>query len=63
MASQMGSKGIMGDSGNSQLVEKKTMGENIFSRIGPYNRPHEFQRTLRPTTPKFLIPKEETNIL
>ena len=62
MASQMGSKGIMGDSGNSQLAEKKTMGEHIFSRIGAHNRPHEFNITPRPTAPKFLIPKEETNI-
>ena len=62
MASQMGSKGIIGDSGSSQLAEKKTMGEHIFSRIGPHNRPHEFQSTPRPTAPKFLIPKEETNI-
>jgi len=31
MASQMGSKGIIGDSGSSQSAEKKTMGEHIFS--------------------------------
>ena len=31
MASQMGSKGIIGDSGSSQSTEKKTMGEKIFS--------------------------------
>ena len=31
MASQMGRKGIIGDSGSSQLAEKKTKGENIFS--------------------------------
>ena len=31
MASQMGSKGIIGDSGSSQSAEKKTMGEQIFS--------------------------------
>ena len=42
MASQMGRKGIIGDSGSSELVEKKTMGEHIFSQIGPHNRPHEF---------------------
>ena len=38
------------------------MGEHIFSRTRPHNRPHEFQSTPRPTAPKFLIPKEETNI-
>ena len=52
----------MGDSSSSHSEEKKTMGENIFSRIGPHNRTHEFQSTPRPTAPKFLIPKEETNI-
>ena len=57
MASQMGSKGIIGDSGSSQLAEKKTMGEHIFSLTRPYNRPHEFHRVPRPTEPKFLIPK------
>ena len=31
MAIQMGSKGIIGDSGSSQLAEKKTMGEHILS--------------------------------
>ena len=31
MASQMVSKGIIGDSGSSQSAEKKTMGEHIFS--------------------------------
>ena len=31
MASQMGSKGIIGDSGSLQSVEKKTMGEHVFS--------------------------------
>ena len=31
MASQMGSKGIIGDSGSSQSAKKKTMGEHIFS--------------------------------
>ena len=38
------------------------MSEHIFSRIGPHNRPHEFHSTPRSTIPKFLIPKEETNI-
>ena len=38
------------------------MGEHIFSRIGPHNRPHEFQSTPRPTIPKFLVPKEYPNI-
>ena len=32
MASQMGSKGIIGDSGSSQSTEKRTMGEQIFSQ-------------------------------
>ena len=40
---QFGSKlGVMGDSSSSQSEEKKTMSEHIFSRAGPYNRPHEF---------------------
>ena len=30
MASKMGSKGIIKDSGSSQSIEKKTMGEHIF---------------------------------
>ena len=62
LASQFGSKGVIGDNSSSQSGENKTMGEHIFSRIGPHNRPHEFQSTPIPTTPKFLIPKEETNI-
>ena len=55
----MGSKGIIGDSGSSQSAEK---GEHIFSWTGTHNRPHEFHSTPRPTAPKFIIPKEETNI-
>ena len=52
LVSQFGSKlGVMGDSSSSQSEEKKTMGENIFSRKGRHNRPHEFQSTPRPTTP------------
>ena len=43
MASQMGSKGIIGDSGSSQSAEKKTMGENIISRTRPHNRPMNFR--------------------
>ena len=31
MANQMGSNGIIRDSGSSQSAEKKTMGEHIFS--------------------------------
>ena len=31
MASQMGSKGIIGDGGSSQSSEKKEMGEHILS--------------------------------
>ena len=31
MANQMGSKGIIGDSGSSQSAENKTMGEHILS--------------------------------
>ena len=38
--SQFGRKGVIGDSSSSQSEEKKTMGEHIFSRIGPHNRPH-----------------------
>ena len=58
MASQMGSKEIIiRDSGSSQSVEKKTMGEHIFLGIGPHNRPHEFHTIPRPTAPKFFIPK------
>ena len=57
LASQFGSKGLIGDSSSSQSKEKKTMGEHIFSRIGPHNRPHEFQNNPRPTAPKFIIPK------
>ena len=42
LVSQFGSKlGLMGDSSSSHSEEKKTMGEQIFSRIGPHNRPHE----------------------
>ena len=59
---QFGSKGVIGDSSSSQSGEKKTMGEQIFSRIGPHNRPHKFQITPRPNAPKFIIPKEEINI-
>ena len=58
LVSQFGSKlGVMGDSSSSHSEEKKTMGEQIFSRTGPLNRPHKFQSTPRPTTPKFPIPK------
>ena len=57
MASQMGRKGIIGDSGSSQSTETKTMGEHIFSQKGPHNIPHEFQSTPRPTAPKFRITK------
>ena len=57
MASKMGSKGITGDSGSSKSVEKKTMGEHIFSKKRPHNRPHELQSTPRPTAPKFITPK------
>ena len=43
LVSQFGSKlGLMGDSSSSHSEEKKTMGVQIFSRIGPHNRPHEF---------------------
>ena len=62
MASQLGSKGVIGGSSSSQSEENKTMGGHIFSSTGPHNRPHEFQSTPRPTAPKFLLPKEETNI-
>ena len=57
LISQLGSKGVIGESSSSQSEEKKTMGEHIFSRTGPHNRPHEFESTPRPTAPKFLIPK------
>ena len=58
LVSQSGSKlGLMGDISSSQSEEKKTMGEHIFSRTRPHNRPHEFQSTPRPIAPKFLIPK------
>ena len=62
MASQMGSKGTIGDSGSSQSEEKKTMGEHLFLGTRPHNRPHEFYSTPRPIAPKFFIPKEEPNI-
>ena len=52
----------MGDSSISHSEEKKTIGEQIFSRTGPHNRTHEFQSTPRPTAPKFIVPKEEPNI-
>ena len=61
LASQFGSKGVIRDSNSSQSEEKK-MGEHIFSRTGPHNRTHEFQRTPRPNAPKFIIPKEYPNI-
>ena len=58
LVSQFGSKlGVIGDSSSSQSEEKKIMGEHIFSRIGPHNRPHEFHRKPSPTTPKFIVPK------
>ena len=38
------------------------MCENIFSRTGPHNRPHEFQSTPRPSAHKLLVPKEYPNI-
>ena len=62
LASQMGSKGITWDSGSSILEEKKTMGEHIFSQKIPHNRTHELHITKIPNTPKFLTPKEDTNI-
>ena len=34
MASKMGSKGIIGDSGSSQLAEKKTMGRKFSHKQG-----------------------------
>ena len=52
----------MADSSSSHSEEKKTMGGIFFSRTGPHNRPHEFQSTPRPKSPKFFIPKEEANI-
>ena len=58
LVSQFGSKlGVIGDNNGLHSEEKKTMGEHIFSREGTYNRPHEFQRTPRPTALKFIIPK------
>ena len=58
LVSQFGSKlGVIRDSSSSQSEEKKTMGEHIFSRTGPHNRPHEFTITPRPTKPKFIVPK------
>ena len=57
MANQMGSKGIIGDSGSSQSAEKKTMSERIFSQMGSHNRTHEFYITPRHTVHKFIIPK------
>ena len=62
MASLMGSKGITGDSGSSKLAKKKTMGEEIFSKTIPHNRIHELHNTPRPNSPKFITPKEDTNI-
>ena len=38
------------------------MGEHIFSKTRPHNRHHELQSTPRPTIPKFITPKEDTNI-
>ena len=58
LVSQFGSKlGVMGDNSSLHSEEKKTMGDHIFSRTGPHNKPHEFQSTQRPTVPKFIIPK------
>ena len=63
LVSQFGSKlGVMGDNSCSQSEERKTMGEHIFSRTRPHNRPHEFQIIPRRTAPKFLVPKEDPNI-
>ena len=48
LVSQFGSKlGVIGDGSSSQSEEKKTMGEHIFSRTRPHNRPHEFHITPR----------------
>ena len=57
LSTQMGSKGVIGDSSISQSEEKKTMGEHIFSRTEPHNICHDFQSTPRPTVPKFIIRK------
>ena len=62
MSNQMGSKGITGDSGSSKSTEKKTIGEHIFSQTRTQYRTHELQIRPRPTAPKFLTPKEDTNI-
>ena len=58
MASQLGSKLAVGSSNSSHHEEKKTYGENIFSKTGPHNQPHDFKNQTRPTTPKFLESKE-----
>ena len=58
LVSQFGTKlRVIGDSNSSQSEETKTMGEHIFSRIGPHNRTHEFQSTPSLNAPKFIIPK------
>ena len=63
LVSQFGSKlGVMGGCSSSHSEEKKTMGEHIFSRTGNHNRNNEFHSTPSPTTPKFIVPKEEPNI-
>ena len=63
LVSQFGIKlGVIRDSSGSQSQEKKTMDEHIFSQKIPHNSPHELQIIPRPTAPKFLTPKEDTNI-
>ena len=42
LASQLGSKGVIGDSSSSQSEENKTMSGHIFSSTRTHNRPHEF---------------------
>ena len=57
MARELGGKLVVGGSSSSHHEEKNTYGENIFSRTGPHNRPHEFKNQTRPTIPNFLESK------
>ena len=51
MASQLGSKGVIGGSSSSQSEEKKTMGGNIFSRLRIHNKPRKFQKKINSYLP------------
>ena len=54
---QLGSKSAPRSSSSTPHDEGKTIGETIFSKIGPHNRPNEFKNQNGPAIPKFLDSK------